>query len=261
MVNYWIFQNRKDERYERDIDKWRYYKANKKWLFDKNSPNVLNVESKDKVLLRIFDEGFGGKFEVASSWEEDKSMDGGNPGWIKIDNIELWEPPLPRNFVVEQLSNKQYRHAIIQITERDFICIEACQKLYKKLGFGSRGEKDIIILEKGVEKALIQNLDSLGLQMVEHGEQMVMGSGRCDLLCKDSDNNFVVIEIKRGTETGDEVVGQCLRYVGFIKDTMAEKNQKVRGIIITGGYNDDIEWAIKGLPKGLVRTRIFRLPY
>jgi len=260
MVNFWIFQNRKDELYRRDIDRWEYYRANKKWLFDKNSPKVLDVEPGDKVLLRIFDEGFEGKFEVASSWMEDKSMDGGNPGWIEIDNIELWEPSLPRNLVVEQLSNKQYRHAIIQITEGDFIRIEACQKLYKKLGFGSRGGKDIIILEKGVEKALMQNLDSLGLQLVENGEQMTIGSGRCDLLCKDSDNNFVVIEIKRGTETGDEVVGQCLRYIGFIKETMAKKNQKVRGIIVTGGYNADIEWAIKGLQTGLVRTAVFRLP-
>ena len=212
------------------------------------------------VVLRLFEEGFKGKFEVTSHWEADESMKEDNMGWIGIDSIKLWKPPLPRNLIVGQLSSKQYRHAVIKITEKDFVLIEACQKLYKKLGFGSMGGKDIIILEKGIEKALIPNLDSLGLQLIEHGEQVVMDSGRCDLLCKDSEDNLVVIEIKRGNETGDEVVGQCLRYIGFVKETVAKADQTVRGIIITGGYNDDIQWALKGLPRGLILTKIFRLP-
>lgn len=264
MVNLWIFQNFRDEHYERETDKWSYYKANKKWLFYRDSPNVQKVKPGDKVLLRFFDEGFKGKIVITSPWVEDSSIDPvaykGNFGWIAFNNVELWEPSLPTELVMEQLSNKQYRHAIIKITEKDFNIVESCQKLYRKLGLGSKHSDDIVVLEKGIEYALKENLSSLGLKLVKGGQQSPMGSGRCDLLCMDANENYVVIEIKREKETGDEVVGQCLRYIGFVKSTMLKAQQNVSGLIITGGYNDDISWAIKALPEGLITKKIFRLP-
>ena len=74
---------------------------------------------------------------MGAGWELEVDDPKDDPGWIQIDKIEIWNPPLPRNLVVEQLSSKQFRHAIIEITQADFNLIQACQKLYKKLGFGS----------------------------------------------------------------------------------------------------------------------------
>ena len=47
----------------------------------------------------------------------------------------------------------------------------------------------------------------------------------------------LVIELKRG-RASDKVVGQILRYMGFVKDEVAKSNQKVRGLII--GLEDDL---------------------
>lgn len=265
MVNFWIFQNRPDEKYADELDRWSYYKDNKKWLFSNRAPRVRDVKPGDRVVLRIFGRGFSGKFTVTSSHEPDSSLSQKDLGWIKIDDIQLWNPPLPRNLVAEQLSTKQYRHAIIQIEEKDYILIESCQRFYKKLGLGSSPGKNIIVLEKGIEKALIPNLEKLGLKLYKaharNGKQFGMDSaGRCDLLCLDEKGCLVVIEIKRAKETGAEVVGQCLKYMGYAKKAIASKNQKVRGIIVTGGYTPDIEYALEALPKGLIETKIFRLP-
>ena len=41
----------------------------------------------------------------------------------------------------------------------------------------------------------------------------------------------LVIELKKG-RASDSVVGQIQRYMGYVKDELAEKNQPVKGVII-----------------------------
>lgn len=48
---------------------------------------------------------------------------------------------------------------------------------------------------------------------------------------------FHVVELKRG-RVSDTVVGQIQRYMGFVKDELAEPNQIVKGVII--GLEDDL---------------------
>lgn len=45
------------------------------------------------------------------------------------------------------------------------------------------------------------------------------------------------MELKRG-RVSNVIVGQIQRYMGYVKDELAEKNQKVKGIIIA--FEDDI---------------------
>jgi len=54
---------------------------------------------------------------------------------------------------------------------------------------------------------------------------------RIDILAVDGDGALVVIELKvsRGH---DQVIGQILWYLGWIKANLAEEGQGVRGIII-----------------------------
>jgi RecB family endonuclease NucS len=65
--------------------------------------------------------------------------------------------------------------------------------------------------------------------------------GEIDLLCLD-ENNFVVIEFKKN-KGSDKVIGQTLRYIGWIKKNMCQNNQKVRGIIICRKYEAKIKYA------------------
>ena len=48
---------------------------------------------------------------------------------------------------------------------------------------------------------------------------------------------FLVVELKKG-RVSDNVVGQIQRYMGFVKEELAENNQDVKGIII--GFDDDV---------------------
>jgi len=46
-----------------------------------------------------------------------------------------------------------------------------------------------------------------------------------------------VVELKKG-RVSDNVVGQIQRYMGYVLEELAEKNQTVKGVII--GLEDDI---------------------
>ena len=49
---------------------------------------------------------------------------------------------------------------------------------------------------------------------------------------------LLVVELKKG-RVSDNVVGQIQRYMGFVKDELAEPNQEVKGVII--GLEDDVK--------------------
>lgn len=70
------------------------------------------------------------------------------------------------------------------------------------------------------------------------GQQYPTDTGPMDLLAVKKDKSeLVVVELKKG-KASDVVVGQVLRYMGFVKEDLAEPNQAVRGVIIA--LEDDL---------------------
>jgi restriction system protein len=70
------------------------------------------------------------------------------------------------------------------------------------------------------------------------GRQYPTDTGPMDILCISKDRRtLLVVELKKG-RASDAVVGQVLRYMGFVADTLAEDNQSVRGVIIA--LDDDL---------------------
>lgn len=69
-----------------------------------------------------------------------------------------------------------------------------------------------------------------------------------DILALDEENNFVVIELKvsRGHE---RVIGQILRYMAWLKKNQADKNQKVRGVIVAREISEDLKLACSYNPQ------------
>jgi len=102
-------------------------------------------------------------------------------------------------------------------------------------------------LEKHLEEFLISNWGQLDLakkyliyeedgEMV--GQQYETDTGPIDILAVSKDGKeLLVIELKKG-RASDSVVGQTLRYMGYIKDQVAEKDQVVKGLIIA--FDDDL---------------------
>lgn len=73
-------------------------------------------------------------------------------------------------------------------------------------------------------------------------------TGRMDILAIRKDGKeLLVVELKRG-RVSDVVVGQVQRYMGYVTEVLADKDQSVRGAII--GLEDDIN-----LRRALVVTR------
>lgn len=258
----WVIHNFPDEHYRREIDRWSYYRRHRKWLLNGKSPNVRALKAGDLGILRIYNQGYWGTFEIASPWHRDPQL-GKNLGWVKIRNISMWEQPVDRHLVEDQLDAKAFRHTMVRSSERDLLVIDAVRRAIQRLGLGAKSGEEIILLEAGIEEAIKPNLKKIGLRLVQdrRGQQFATEAGRYDLLCEDARGNLVVVEIKRGHMTNDEVVGQCLRYIGIVKELIAQKGQRVRGLIITGGFDPRLRWALKGLPdKGLVEVKAFRLP-
>jgi len=111
-------------------------------------------------------------------------------------------------------------------------------------------EKKVNLAERNLEDFVIQQLETIepGLHLVER--QLSTPAGRLDLLCKDANGSYVVVELKRMQGT-DQVVGQILRYMGWLIE--AHPTDKVRGIIIVGKKDHALSYAVMAVPNVQVK--------
>jgi hypothetical protein len=84
------------------------------------------------------------------------------------------------------------------------------------------------------------------LQNEHDGHFATENVGIMDFLCLDEKNNFVVIELKRRGK--DETLAQLCRYMGWVKENLAQDGQKVRGLIVSESKDANLEFAIKVVP-------------
>ncbi len=84
------------------------------------------------------------------------------------------------------------------------------------------------------------------------GRQYPTPIGNIDLLAEDREKKeFVVMELKKG-RSSDVVVGQILRYMGWVKENLPKDHHKeydVRGIIILREKDERLEYALSMMPK------------
>lgn len=162
------------------------------------------------------------KYEV-TLWQLDEIV-----GWIALGN-----PPI--------LSSQNEVDESIDISEGE----EIREKSLEEFG-----------LESHLEDFLIENWDRLDLskkyQVLEEdgdiiGQQYPTPIGRIDILAKSKDGKeWLVIELKKG-KAGDQVVGQILRYMGWLKAEKAHTGEGIKGLIILGENDDKIKYALSSL--------------
>lgn len=76
------------------------------------------------------------------------------------------------------------------------------------------------------------------------GQQYSTDAGPIDILAISKDNKrLLVVELKRD-RASDVVVGQVLRYMGYIKELIATKDQTVEGVIIALEDDQKLKWAL-----------------
>ena len=108
-------------------------------------------------------------------------------------------------------------------------------------------DPSVFALEKHLEDFLMENWRSTELAVrydifEEDGErvgrQYPTDTGPIDILAVSKDKKeLLVVELKKG-RVSDMVVGQIQRYMGYVKDELAEEHQTVRDVII--GFEDDV---------------------
>jgi restriction system protein len=112
-------------------------------------------------------------------------------------------------------------------------------------------------LEKHLEEFLVTNWSHVELSrefevFAEDGElvgqQYPTDAGPIDILAVSRDRNrLLVVELKKG-RASDRVVGQVLRYMGFLKEQVAEDDQTVEGVIIALEDDQKLRWALMSVP-------------
>lgn len=102
-------------------------------------------------------------------------------------------------------------------------------------------------LEKHLEDFLVDNWENTELgkrydiyevEGERVGQQYPSDTGPIDILAISKDKKeLLIVELKRG-RVSDKVIGQIQRYMGYVKEELAEPDQIVKGVII--GLEDDI---------------------
>lgn len=102
--------------------------------------------------------------------------------------------------------------------------------------------------EKDLQNFLVKNLHLIEpeLKLYENegitGIEYPVGNRFIDILAVDSNNDLVIIELKV-SKGYDRAVGQLLRYMAWIEKNLADKSQKVRGVIVARQVSEDLQLA------------------
>jgi hypothetical protein len=102
--------------------------------------------------------------------------------------------------------------------------------------------------ERDLQRTLRLNINSLenGLEIIDGGfERQVLNGGRIDILCKDQNENLVVIELKAG-KGKPEVLAQILDYMA---DLRGGTESPVRGIIVAHDFDRRLQNAVTMVPE------------
>jgi predicted RNA-binding protein len=188
---------------------------------------------------------------------------------VELKDIKVWDNSKLASNIVSDLTfieNKEYWGTYFQggirgLSEEDYSIIVGAKT------FSELSDKKItpiaevesasqFALESHLEEFLHKNWDRIGriknlnLYQSEEsdGRQYPAGTWSIDFLAVEkTTGDLVVIELKRG-QTSDSTVGQVLRYIGWVKENVAEQNQNVKGLIICKQLDDALKYAVKEIP-------------
>ena len=112
----------------------------------------------------------------------------------------------------------------------------------------------VFALEKHLEDFLVSNWTRTPLAREYEiyqkdgdvvGQQFRTNTGPIDILGQRKDkSDFLVVELKRD-RASDAVVGQTLRYMGWVKEHLCEPDQNVTGCIIAQRKDEKLDYALK----------------
>ena len=165
--------------------------------------------------------------------------------------VEWFEQTLPRELMSQELKNSSGSVGtvcnITKYAEELKVLIQGKESVEGLEPDEVVEDPTAFALEKHLEHFLVENWSKTELgvtydiytedgQLV--GQQYPSDTGPIDILAISKDKKILlVVELKRG-RASDRVVGQIQRYMGYVKDELAEADQQVKGVIIA--LEDDL---------------------
>ena len=114
-------------------------------------------------------------------------------------------------------------------------------------------DPNAFVLEKYLEDFIVSNFRAIfkrDLTLFQDsegndGQQYGTDVGPIDILAVESKSkSFVVIELKKGRPS-DQVIGQVLRYMGWVKKNLCNDGQAVKGLIICNESDPKLSYALE----------------
>jgi len=114
------------------------------------------------------------------------------------------------------------------------------------------------VLEKYLEEFIVSNFQTIFRRDLtiykdeegNEGQQYATEVGPIDILAfESSSKSFVIIELKKGRPS-DQVMGQILRYMGWVKANLCRNNEGVKGLIICREPDPKLSYALQ-MTKGI----------
>jgi hypothetical protein len=212
----------------------------------------LNDEEKLKLShgSRFFTAEYGVMLDKIVSWEKSRRVEALAPNLKFVKDPAQWWAYL--------------QGGIRQVEETDFGVITSSFAIAEPSIRESEeiAAQNLFALESHLEEFIAHNWSKISwgtnLKLFSEGEQtgrqFPAGTWSIDFLAVDlNTNELVVIELKRG-QTSDASVGQVLRYINWVRENVATRDQKVRGIIVASGIDAALRYAARGLPDVSVKT-------
>ncbi len=109
------------------------------------------------------------------------------------------------------------------------------------------------VLEKYLEEFIVSNFQSIFQGTLtlyrdsegNDGQQYATDIGQIDILAfEPKSQSFVVIELKKG-RSSDQVVGQILRYMGWVKENLCTVGQNVKGLVVCREPDPRLTYALQ----------------
>jgi len=175
------------------------------------------------------------------------------------DALRIFQISNPQDLLERTLD--YLRDRVIFESIKELLGLEKYTQIHKLLWFAYEEPDETNATRPPVEQALRDFL-AANISRVEPGLNLVQKEfdtrevGRIDLLCKDKSGAHVVIELKREKEN-DKVVGQILRYVGWVETNL---KTKARGIIIVHEPDARLEYALEPI-KNLVALKFYKVDF
>jgi restriction system protein len=146
-------------------------------------------------------------------------------------------------------------HTLAEVSEDEFRVLLDGSGIKTDLGAAGEGVEDpsAFVLEKYLEDFIVSNFETIfkgQLKIYEDvdgndGQQYATEIGPIDILAVEpKSKSYVVIELKKGRPS-DQVVGQVLRYMGWVKQNLCTDAKGVKGLVICREPDPKLSYALE----------------